>query len=84
MSRYVGGEGLHTANEQSISSEYNSLISILQEVADTVLGVTRCMQSRYRNAISNLEGLSVGWSFGNRLAVCTSDNLQAAELLELE
>lgn len=73
-----------TSNKQSITGENNTLITILHEVADTVLRVARCVQGLNGDTLPNLELLTVCRSLGDRLALPTPNDRELAELLQLE
>lgn len=70
----------HTANEQSVTSEDDALVTILHEVTDTVLRVTWRVQSADRDAVANLELLTMCWRLRDRLAVTSSDDGEFAKL----
>lgn len=61
--------------EQSISREHNLVITVLHEIADTVLCVAGCVEGLDIDA-ANLELLSVGRGPGYFLTVFTSDDLE--------
>lgn len=73
-----------TSNEQSVPSEHNTLISILHEVANAVLRVARCVQSLDRDAVSDLELLTMCRSLGDRLALLAPNHWELTKLLQLE
>lgn len=73
----------HTSNEQSITGEDNTLVTILHIVADTVLRVTRSVQGLDGDTLSNLELLAMCWSLGDGLALLSADDGELAELFQL-
>ena len=65
---------MHTSNEECIASEHSFLVTILEQVADAVLGVTRCVQCLDFDALPNGESLAVAWGFGHFRTVFASND----------
>ena len=63
-----------TSDEQGITSENDLVVTILHEVADTVLRVAWRVQRLDRDALSNLEHFTMGRGLGDRLAVLASND----------
>jgi hypothetical protein len=78
-----GERSRHTSNEQSVTCEHYTLVSILHVVADAILRVARCVQCLDGDAISNLELITMPGGLGNILAVLATDNLESLELFQL-
>ena len=57
-----------TANEQRITSKHRPVLSILEEIADTVLRMTRCMQCLDLDA-AYIERLAMAWDLIDSAAV---------------
>jgi len=72
---------VHTSNEQCVSGEHCSLVTIFKEVADAVL----CMAWRMKCAdfdTANSECRVVGRSFGHIKTLCPANDWEG-EMLEL-
>ena len=65
---------IYTSNEQGVTREYDTFLTILHEIADTILRMARRMESFYGDALSDLECLSMGRSLRHRLTILTPDN----------
>lgn len=72
-----------TANKKRIPRKNNPLISILHEIANTILRMTRGMQRLDRDAFSDLERFPMLRRFGYRCAALSADDGELAELFEL-
>ena len=74
---------VRTRNEQSISCEYNPLVSILRIIADTILRVAWCMYRLYRDPLADLECLLVLWCLRHVYAISTTDDWSARKCVKL-
>jgi hypothetical protein len=72
-----------TSDEESVSRENNSLVTILEEVADAVLRVARCMECSPGDALADFERLVMGRRLGDGLALGSTDHGEAPELFQL-
>jgi hypothetical protein len=63
-----------TSDEQCVASKDDFLVSVFEEIADAVLGMTRSVERRDLDAIANLEGLFVGGRFCHLCAVFATDD----------
>lgn len=68
-----------TSDKQSITGEDNLVVSILHEVADTVLCVAGRVQRLNGDALSDLEDFAVCRGPGDRLAILAADDRELAE-----
>ena len=67
------------AVEERIAREDGLVLAILHEPANTVLGMTGCVEGLHRNAADS-KGLTIGGCFGHGLAVFPADHWLAGEL----
>lgn len=62
--------------EESVSRENHSIVAVLHEPADAVLGVAGRVQSFHRDT-SELETLPVAWRLRDGLAILPPDDCEA-------
>lgn len=63
-----------TSDEESVSSKDSFVVPVLEEIANAILSMTRCVQSFHCDAIANLESLAVLRCAGNSRAVLAADD----------
>lgn len=59
---------LRTANEQGVAGKDGTIISILEQVADAVLGMARCVQRRHFD-VAHVESRVVAGRLGHFVTV---------------
>lgn len=74
----------HTADEERVACEYSFIATVLQVVANAVLGVARRVDALHRDA-AQLEDLLMLGGLGNTIAVLATDDveLRCSQLREL-
>lgn len=72
-----------TCDEQGITGEDRSIISVPEEVTYAVLRMTRRMQCGHRYVLSDLELLSMFRGLCDGFTILSADDRQTAKALEL-
>jgi hypothetical protein len=63
-----------TANEERITSEDSAVVAILEQKADTILSMTRCVQSFHFDVLADSESLAMAWRGGDLLAILATND----------
>ena len=74
------GSAQNTPNEQRVAREDGTVISVLEKVANAVLGVARCVQSFDLDALADCKGFLMCRSLGDLCAVSSTNDRNGVSL----
>ena len=63
-----------STNEERVASEDGTVVSILEEIADAILGVAWSVESPHLDALTNGESRSIGWRVCDFRTVLSGDD----------
>jgi len=76
-------EAATTANEQSVTSENSTVVSVFEEEANAILGVARRVEGLHLDVLANREGVAMSGSLVDLVAVFAADDGKRVALEDL-
>lgn len=71
----IGGwDCSHTSDEERVARKDRPVVTILEQIADAILSMARCVQCLHLDAIADGEGFAVAGSLGDLVAVLAADD----------